>query len=167
MRHALNKLDKSLSLFEQKALELMDNPPISSYDKTGFAPAEIADLTPVLMTVASQKDANPGGDIFGGWLLGQMDIAGALETYRHVRKRFVTVGVDAMTFKQPVFVGDEVCFFTSVHKIGNTSITIKIESWARRGPNHPQTGNWVKVTEGLYSFVCIDDQHRPTPIKQV
>lgn len=121
-----------------------------------------ADKSPTMKTVATQADANPTGDIFGGWLLGQMDLAGALHAYREVGNRIVTVGVDAMTFKKPVYVGDEVMFFTDVEKIGNTSITIKIYSWARRHGS----GDCVKVTEGSYTFVSIDEQRKPQPIVQ-
>lgn len=119
-------------------------------------------VTPTMKTVAMQADANPTGDIFGGWLLGQMDLAGALRAYREVGHRIVTVAVDAMTFKKPVYVGDEVMFFTNVQKIGTTSITIKIDSWAKRR----DSGECVKVTEGSYTFVAIDDNRNPTPIKK-
>ena len=116
--------------------------------------------SPTMKTVACQVDANPTGDIFGGWLLGQMDLAGALRAYQEVGKRIVTVGVDAMTFKKPVYVGDEVLFFTSVEKTGTTSITIKIDSWAKRA----DTKKLVKVTEGSYTFVAIDENRKPVPI---
>ena len=118
------------------------------------------DGPPTMKTVASEADANPTGDIFGGWLLGQMDLAGALHAYHKVGNRIVTVGVNSMTFKQPVYVGDEVLFFTQVQRIGTTSITIKIDSWAKRH----ESGEYIKVTEGSYTFVSIDKNRNPTPI---
>lgn len=120
------------------------------------------DTTPTMVTTAMPADANPTGDIFGGWLLGQMDLAGALHAYREVKNRIVTVGVDSMTFKQPVYVGDEVMFFTSVERIGTTSITIRIDSWAKRH----ESGECVEVTEGLYTFVSIDQNRKPIPIQK-
>ena len=132
---------------------MLANPP-----DTGSIP----DIAPTMKTVASEADANPTGDIFGGWLLGQMDLAGALHAYKAVGSRIVTVGVDSMTFKQPVYVGDEVLFFTQVEKIGTTSITIKIDSWAKRHA----TGNYVKVTQGSYTFVSIDENRNPTAISK-
>jgi acyl-CoA thioesterase YciA len=107
---------------------------------------------PAIRTVAMPADTNPHGDIFGGWLLCQMDLAGASIATRRAGGRVVTVAITAMAFHRPVCVGDEVTCYGSVEKIGNTSITIKIESWVRRG-----TGTTpIKVTEGLFTYVRVD-----------
>ena len=117
---------------------------------------------PTIRTTTTEADANPGGDIFGGWLLAQMDMAGGICAYAYTQSRVVTVGIEAMSFHQPVFVGDEVSFYTDVAKTGKTSITIRIEAWAKR----KQTGELVHVTEGLFTYVAIDDQRQPQEIKK-
>jgi acyl-CoA thioesterase YciA len=105
-------------------------------------------------------DTNPHGDIFGGWLLCQMDLAGSTFATRYANGRVVTVAITAMVFHRPVLVGDEVTCFCSVEKIGHTSITVKIESWARR-----QTALVpMKVTEGVFIYVRVDSEGRPQPI---
>lgn len=119
------------------------------------------DKVPTIRTVANRSDANPGGDIFGGWLLGQMDLAGGARAYAYVGGRVVTVGVEAMSFHKPVFIGDEVSFYTDIEKVGRTSITIRIQSWVRR---HNGDGR-EKVTEGLFTFVAIDDDHKPVAVR--
>ena len=105
-------------------------------------------------------DANPNGDIFGGWLLSQMDLAGGNAAVRRVRGRTVTVAVDGMSFHLPVSVGDEVSCYTRVVRVGRTSLAIHIEAWRRRRETHGQQ----KVTEGLFTFVAIDDEGKPRPV---
>src|SRR5271163_5256098 len=107
---------------------------------------------PAIRTIAMPADTNPHGDIFGGWLLCQMDLAGATVAVRRAGGRVVTVAITAMVFHRPVCVGDEVSCYGSVEKIGNTSITIKIQSWARRGTGQTP----IKVTEGLFTYVHVD-----------
>lgn len=105
-------------------------------------------------------DTNPHGDIFGGWLLCQMDLAGSTVATRRANGRVVTVAITAMTFHRPVLVGDEVSCYCNVERIGNTSIAINIESWVRRG-----TGDTpIKVTEGLFTYVRVGADGRPQPI---
>jgi acyl-CoA thioesterase YciA len=112
---------------------------------------------PALRAIAMPADTNPHGDIFGGWLLCQMDLAGSTFATRHANGRVVTVAITAMVFHRPVLVGDEVSCFCSVEKIGHTSITVKIESWVRR-----RTGDMpVKVTEGVFTYVRVDANGRP------
>lgn len=125
------------------------------------AAAEVLPTTePAIRTIAMPADTNPHGDIFGGWLICQMDLAGATVATRRVGGRVVTVAITAMVFHRPVCVGDEVTCYGSVEKIGTTSIAIKIESWARRG-----TGTTpIKVTEGLFTYVRVDADGRPQPI---
>jgi len=115
---------------------------------------------PALRTIAMPADANPAGDIFGGWVLAQMDLAGGVTAHRRARGRVATVAVAGMTFHLPVFVGDEVSCYADIIKIGRTSITVKIESWARRGA----TGEQVKVTEGTFTYVAIGTDRRPRPV---
>ncbi len=105
-------------------------------------------------------DANQNGDIFGGWVLAQMDIAGGLVAARRARGRVATVAITAMSFHQPVLVGDEVSFYGEVTKVGRSSIAVKIESWARRGLSEER----IKVTEGLFTFVAIGADRRPRPV---
>ena len=102
--------------------------------------------------------ANAHGDIFGGWLLSQMDLAGGTVATRLAKGRVVTVAVTAMTFHCPV--GDEVSCYASIVKVGRTSITVKIESFARRG----RTGEKIAVTEGLFTYVAVDSQSKPRPV---
>ena len=115
---------------------------------------------PALRAIAMPADTNPHGDIFGGWLLCQMDLAGASVAVRRTGGRVVTVAITAMAFHRPVCVGDQVSCYGSVEKIGTSSITIKVESWALRG-----TGTTpIKVTEGLFTYVRVDIDGHPQPI---
>src|SRR6266699_4178766 len=98
---------------------------------------------PALRAIAMPADANPHGDIFGGWLLSQMDLAGGTVATRRAKGRVVTVAITAMTFHRPVFVGDEVSCYAEIVKVGRTSIAVKIESWARRGRGEEK----IAVTE--------------------
>ncbi len=115
-----------------------------------------------LRTLAMPADANPSGDIFGGWIMSQMDIAGASYA-RHIAKaRVVTVAVEAMTFHLPVYIGDEVSCYCEVQKTGRTSVSIHIETWVRRDR---LTEEVVKVTEAVYTYVAIDENRRPIPLR--
>lgn len=124
-------------------------------------PAEIAGRVPTLRTYAMPADSNANGDIFGGWLLSQMDMAGGARAYEFAGGRVVTVGIEAMTFHKPVFIGDEVSVYTDVVRSGRTSVTVRVESWARRRESRA----YVKVTEGLFTFVHIDQSHQPAEIR--
>lgn len=112
---------------------------------------------PAIRTIAMPADTNPHGDIFGGWLVCQMDLAGATVATRRAGGRTVTVAITAMEFHRPVCVGDEVSCYVAVEKIGNTSITLKIESWARRGTGDAP----IKVTEGVFTYVRVNADGRP------
>jgi acyl-CoA thioesterase YciA len=115
---------------------------------------------PAIRTIAMPADTNTHGDIFGGWLLCQMDLAGATVATRCANGRVVTVAITAMVFHRPVLVGDEVSCYCHVENKGRTSITVKIESWVRR-----QTGDEpIKVTEGIFTYVRVDPEGRPQPI---
>jgi acyl-CoA thioesterase YciA len=115
---------------------------------------------PALRTIAMPADANPNGDIFGGWILAQMDLAGGNTAVQRAKGRVATVAITAMTFHLPVFVGDEVSCYCAVEKIGRSSMAIKVEAWARRGAG----GETVKVTEGIFTYVAIGTDRRPRPV---
>ena len=107
-----------------------------------------------IRTLAMPGDTNPAGDIFGGWVLSQMDIAGSICAVERVQGRVATVAVEAMTFIAPVKVGDVLCVYTSIERVGNTSITIAMEAWARRN----RLADRVKVTQGRFVYVALDEQ---------
>lgn len=115
---------------------------------------------PAVRTLAMPADTNPSGDIFGGWLLAQMDIAAGTVAYDRARGRVVTVALDAMAFHAPVYVGDLVSCYAEVVRIGRTSLTLQVEAWARRG----RTGQEIKVTEGRFTMVAVDEEGRPRPV---
>lgn len=120
--------------------------------------------TLMLRTMSMPKDANPNGDIFGGWLMSQMDTAGAIMAYEICRGRVVTVAVDKIIFKAPVSVGDVVCCYCRVVHIGNTSITIKLELWARK--NFKSRIDRVKVTEADFTYVAVDETGKKRPLPE-
>lgn len=120
---------------------------------------------PAIRTISMPADTNPHGDIFGGWLLCQMDLAGATVATRCAGGRVVTIAITAMVFHRPVCVGDEVSCYASVTKTGNTSITIKIESWARRARGADTVP--IKVTEGLFTYVKVDADGHAVPVSPV
>jgi|GEM_PF-85117 len=115
---------------------------------------------PSLRTLAMPGDANPNGDIFGGWLMSQMDLAGGIHAYDIAKGRVATVAVDAMSFDRPVRVGDALSIYCETRRIGTTSIAINIETWVRRAGD----GGHEQVTEGLFTFVAIDDDGKPRPV---
>ncbi|MGV3490034.1 MAG: acyl-CoA thioesterase [Devosia sp.] len=109
--------------------------------------------TLTVRTLAMPADTNPAGDIFGGWVMSQMDIAGAITAFENAQGRVVTIAVEAMTFIAPVKVGDVLCVYTTVERIGTTSITISMEAWARRNRYLDR----VKVTDGRFVYVALDE----------
>ncbi len=115
-----------------------------------------------IRTLAMPADANPSGDIFGGWVLSQMDIGGGITASQRARGRVATVAVDAMTFHLPVYVGDVLCVYADLERVGRTSMTWWLEAWALRG----RLGERVRVTEGRFTFVAIDDKGRPRPVPE-
>jgi acyl-CoA thioesterase YciA len=115
---------------------------------------------PALRAIAMPADANPNGDIFGGWLLAQMDLAGGSVASQRAQGRVATVAITGMTFHRPVFIGDEVSCYAAVTRIGRSSITIHIETWVRRHLSTEQ----VKVTEGVFTYVAIGADRRPRPV---
>ena len=115
----------------------------------------------VLKVIPMPADCNANGDIFGGWVMAQVDLAGSVVPARYVDGRMATVAVNQFIFKQPVRVGDILSFFAGVTRIGNTSITVQVEVFAERFRSQ---GQFIKVTEASLTYVAIDDQGRPRPI---
>lgn len=115
---------------------------------------------PEIRTIAMPKDTNPSGDIFGGWLMAQMDLAGSIIATHRSRGRVATAAVDGMSFLKPVFVGDEVSLYGTLLKTGRTSITVAVEAWRRERFSEECT----KVTEATFVFVAIDEQRQPRPV---
>lgn len=116
---------------------------------------------PALRTIAMPADANPDGDIFGGWIMSQMDLASGTFAAKEVQGRVVTVAVDAMTFLKPIYVGDDVSCYCHINRKGNTSLAINVDVWAQR--HHSE--EVLKVTEGVFTFVAIDSEGKPRNIR--
>lgn len=116
---------------------------------------------PVIRITAMPADANAYGDIFGGWLMGLMDMGAGLVAARRSHGRAVTVAMDGMQFHHPVKVGDEVSVYGALHRVGRSSMTIGVEAWRR----HRHGDEGVKVTEAVFTFVAVDDTGRPRQIE--
>lgn len=127
----------------------------------GESPSLPTGMDLVLRVTPMPADVNPNGDIFGGWIMSQVDIAGGIVAARLARGRVTTVAVNQFIFKQPVSVGDVLSFYGRVARVGNTSAAIHVEVWAERNPVAPVV---VKVTEANLTFVAIDEQGRPRPV---
>lgn len=113
---------------------------------------------PVLRVVPMPSDANYVGDIFGGWIMAQVDIAGSIPAMRRARGRVATVAVNSFVFKQPVFVGDLVSLYAEVIRVGRTSVTVDVQVYAQRNPAEEEC---VKVTEATLTYVAVDEKRRP------
>lgn len=116
----------------------------------------------VLKVIPMPADCNANGDIFGGWVMAQVDLAGSVLPARVVRGRMATVAVKEFVFKQPVRVGDILSFFSSIVRVGTTSVTVDVAVYAER---FRAQGQFVKVTEALLTYVAIDDTGQPRPIE--
>lgn len=114
----------------------------------------------VTRTVAMPKDTNPNGDIFGGWLMAQMDLGSGILASKRAKTRVVTVAVDGMAFHQPVRVGDTVACYARVESVGRTSMKIPVEVWVQRYMRTEQT----LVTRAVFTYVAVDQMGRPTPV---
>jgi len=115
---------------------------------------------PAIRVLAMPSDTNPAGDIFGGWVLSQMDIAGGLVTAKECKGRTVTIGIQSMTFHKPVLIGDTLCCYVEIIQKGNTSMTVKIESWAKRQYEDVRE----MVTEGVFTYVAVTKDRKPRSI---
>ena len=121
------------------------------------------DTPPILSVVPMPSDCNQHGDIFGGWIMAQVDIAGGVIAARHARGRVATVAVNSFTFKQPVLIGDLVQFYAKVARVGRTSITVDVQVFAQRNPAVLET---VKVTEATLTYVATDGARRPRALQE-
>jgi len=125
--------------------------------------SEMPQAEPAIRTIAMPADTNPAGDIFGGWLMAQMDLAAGNTAARVARGRSATIAVDGIQFLKPVYVGDEVTLFAELQSVGRTSMTIEVQAWRR-----PRDGDTCeKVTEAMFTFVALDETGRPRPIPQI
>jgi acyl-CoA thioesterase YciA len=115
---------------------------------------------PAIRVIAMPADANPNGDIFGGWLMAHMDLAGASAAQRRAHGRVATVAVDSMSFHHPVHVGDEVSIYANILGVGRTSIRVMVEAWRRVRAAEIRD----RVTSATFIFVAIDDDRRPRPV---
>ena len=133
----------------------------SNQPVTGLAAEPTGDLT--IRTVAMPADTNANGDIFGGWLLSQMDLGGGIAAAKLAKTRTVTIAIEAMTFRKAVHVGDVVSVHANLVRMGRTSLTLHIEAWVlRRHESAP-----ILVTDGNFTFVSIGEDGRPQPIKKL
>src|SRR5690242_10696341 len=121
------------------------------------ADASLPEAAPTIRVTAMPADANPYGDIFGGWLMGQMDLAAGSVASRHSGGRAVTIAAEGMKFHRPVFVGDEVSVYATLVAVGTTSMTIEVEAWRRAR----DTDETAKVTQARFVFVAIDEERQP------
>lgn len=122
------------------------------------------DKLPTIRVVAMPKDTNPGGSIFGGWIMSQIDSAAAIPALERARGRVVTVAVNSMEFHEPVFVGDVVSCYAEVIKTGRSSITVNVDVYAERNPTDPVI---VKVTEARLTYVALDENRKPRPLPEL
>jgi acyl-CoA thioesterase YciA len=136
---------------------------MNSTDERDPQISELPQTAPLIRVMAMPADANPNGDIFGGWLLAQMDLAGGCLAAQRARGRCATIAVDAMVFHQPVLVGDEVSCYGEIVRTGRTSITTRIETWRRNFAS----GEVRKVTEAIFTYVAIGEDRRPRPLPPV
>lgn len=132
-----------------------------SQDRLSAATQLPTDKELVLKVIPMPADTNGNGDIFGGWVMAQVDLAGSVLPARLIQGRMATVAVNEFIFKQPVRVGDLLSFFSSVTRLGNTSITVQVEVFAERFSDQ---GRYVKVTEATLTYVAIDANGRPRPL---
>jgi len=121
---------------------------------------------PTLRIVPMPMDTNHAGDVFGGWIMSQVDIAGSLLAIRRACGRVATVAVNNFVFKQPVFVGDLVSFYAEIIKVGHTSITVDVAVYAQRGLREGGKEICIKVTEAVLTYVAVDEKRRPRIVPQ-
>lgn len=123
------------------------------------------DREPTLRVIPLPKDTNNAGDIFGGWLMSQVDLAGSVVASRRAHGRVVTVAVNAFAFKKPVFTGDVVSLYAQVTRVGTTSLTVDVQVFAERGwTAGPAFNQCVRVTEAVLTYVAVDENRRPRPV---
>jgi acyl-CoA thioesterase YciA len=123
--------------------------------------AKLPDRPPTLRVLAMPTDTNAAGDIFGGWIMSQVDIAGSVAAFRRAQGRVVTVAVNSFQFHQPVFIGDLISCYADVTRVGRTSLTVHVEVYAERNRGVEECS---KVTEATLTYVAIDKQRKPRPV---
>lgn len=114
-----------------------------------------------IRTLAMPADTNPAGDIFGGWLMSQMDLAGGITASLRAKGRVATIAVEGMTFHKPVWVGDVVCCYADIERVGTTSLTVRVQAWVLRGQ---AVTDRYKVTEAVFTFVALADDGAKRPV---
>lgn len=124
-------------------------------------PVILPERQPTLRVVAMPTDCSYTGDVFGGWIMAQVDIAGSIPAVHLARGRVATVAVNSFQFKQPLFMGDIVSFYARIEKVGRTSITVDVEVFAQRDPAEPVC---VRVTEAKLTYVAVDENRKPRPV---
>lgn len=124
---------------------------------------KLPDRQPTLRVVAMPTDCSYTGDVFGGWIMAQVDIAGSIPAVHRARGRVATVAVNSFLFKQPLFMGDVVSFYARIEKVGRTSITVDVEVFAQRDPAEPVC---VRVTEAKLTYVAVDDNRKPRVVPE-
>lgn len=129
-------------------------------------PVLLPDADPILRLVPMPTDTNYAGDVFGGWIMAQVDIAGSLPAIRRARGRVATVAVNSFVFKQPVYVGDVVSFYANIIKVGRTSITVDVTVYAQRGLRQGNAEICHRVTEAVLTYVAVDDNRRPRVVPE-
>lgn len=122
------------------------------------------DREPVIRIIPMPQDTNPNGDIFGGWIMSQVDLAGSVVAVQRIKGRMATVAVNSFVFKKPVYVGDLVSVYGGISRVGNTSLTVSLEVFAERRMIGEFAREVVKVTEAEFTYVAIDENGRPRPI---
>ncbi len=132
---------------------------MSAEEKTGRQPCGIL----ALRTLAMPKDTNPRGDIFGGWILSQMDVAGGLMASEVAKGRTVTISVEKMVFERPIHVGDTICVHAELLRVGHSSMDIKLEVWTRQLVGAYEAERQL-VTEGVFRYIAIDEYGRPRTV---
>lgn len=129
---------------------------------TAALPLLPVDREPTIRVIPMPKDSNAAGDVFGGWIMSQVDLAGSVPAVAHAKGRVVTVAVNEFIFKEPVFVGDLCSFYADVDKVGRTSMRVRVEVYAQR---RLQPDNVAKVTEAYITYVAVDENRNPRPVE--
>jgi acyl-CoA thioesterase YciA len=135
-----------------------------SPDRPGNTDAPSRDREPTLRIVPMPRDTNAAGDVFGGWIMANVDVAGAIAASRRANGRITTVAVNAFQFHRPVFVSDVVSFYAEVVRVGTTSLTVDVKVYVERGWHSPAPGEYVRVTEATLTYVALDAGGRKRPV---
>jgi acyl-CoA thioesterase YciA len=136
----------------------------AQHDESALHVSLPTDQEPILRMVPMPSDTNHAGDIFGGWIMSQVDIAGSIPAIRRARGRVATVAVNSFVFKHPVYIGDLVSFYAQIVKSGHSSITVDVTVYAQRGVREGEEEICIKVTEAVLTYVALDKQRKPRQI---